>query len=73
MISVRYTRLLAERETFTSLVLAIRYRVLLILYRDLVPCFVIARVDIKKLRCTLKFLSWDEKSYHRDPCSHLFY
>ena len=45
----------AEGETFTSLVLAIYYRVLLILYRDLVPCFVIARVGMKKLRCTIRF------------------
>ena len=53
---------LAERETFTLLLFAMNYWPIIILYRDLVPCFVIARVDIKKLRCSLKFLSWDEKS-----------
>ena len=53
--------MLAEEETFISILIARYYRSLIILYRDLVPCFVIARVDIKKLRCSLKFLSWDEK------------
>ena len=45
----------AEGETFTSLVLAMIYRLLFNLYRDLVPCFVIARGVSKKLVWTFRF------------------
>ena len=45
----------AEGEKFTSFVIAMINIALLILYRDLVPCFVIARVGMKKLRCTIRF------------------
>ena len=41
--------LMAERETFTSIVLTKLYRLLFNLYRDLVPCFVNARGGSKKL------------------------
>ena len=39
----------AERETFTSIVLTMLYRLLFNLYRDLVPYFVNARGGSKKL------------------------
>jgi len=46
---------MAEGETFTSIVLAMLYRLLFNLYRDLVPCFVIARGGSKKLVFTFQF------------------
>ena len=48
-------RKMAEEDTFTPLVIAINYRLLLNLYRDLVPCFVIARGGSKKLVWTFQF------------------
>ena len=46
---------LAEGESFTSIAIAILYRILFILYRDLVPCFVIARGVSKKLEWIFQF------------------
>ena len=48
-------RKLAEEEAFTSFLLATHYRLLFNLYRDLVPCFVIARRGSKKLVWTFQF------------------
>ena len=45
----------AEGETFTSLVIAMNYRLLFNLYRYLVPCFVIARGGSKKIVWTFQF------------------
>ena len=45
----------AEEETFISLVITILYRLLFNLYRDLVPCFVIARGGSKKLVWNFQF------------------
>ena len=45
----------AEEESFTSFLIAMNYRLLINLYRDLVPCFVIARGGSKKLVWTPQF------------------
>ena len=71
--------MLAERETFTSKVLAKIYRLIFNLYRDLVPCFVIARGGSKKLVGTPNFMFQDEcvastkfGSHDKEPHSHFY-
>ena len=71
---------MAERETFTLFLFAMHYGPIIILYRDLVPCFVIARGGMKKLRCTIRFyvLGWKAVntkfgSLRREPHSHFIF